>query len=232
MTFVLTWLIGRLPIGWLQLQHNRTRLLSAVGGVTFANVLIFMQLGFMGALFESSVKAHRSWNADIVIASSDFRSIRELNPLPRARMFQALAVDGVAEAECLYVAPKTWTDPETGDTTTFRVTGVRPDAHAFKDERIQSQLHLREGDVGLVDEGSRQFNPHISENIARDGVHQVEIAGRRLELRGCFIRAPRSTRTEPWSYRIRPFSACCRSFSRVRQASFWFDATLARMSSE
>lgn len=187
MTSLLTWLIGRLPIGWLQLQHNRTRLLSAVGGVTFANVLIFMQLGFMGALFESSVKAHRSWNADIVIASSDFRSIRELNPLPRARMFQALSVPGVASAECLYVAPKTWTDPATGDTTTFRVTGVRPEAQAFVDERIQSQLHrLTEADVALVDEGARQFNPTIAQDIASQGKHRVEIAGHTIDLRGMF----------------------------------------------
>lgn len=187
MTTLLTWLLGRLPIGWLQLQHNRTRLLSAVGGVTFANVLIFMQLGFMGALFESSVKAHRSWNADIVIASSDFRSIRELNPLPRARMFQALSVPGVASAECLYVAPKTWTDPATGDTTTFRVTGVRPEAQAFVDERIQSQLHrLTEADVALVDEGSRQFNPTIAQDIVSQGKHRVEIAGHTIDLRGMF----------------------------------------------
>lgn len=187
MTAILTWLIGRLPIGWLQLQHNRTRLLSAVGGVTFANVLIFMQLGFMGALFESSVKAHRSWDADIVIASSDFRSIRELNPLPRARMYQALGVPGVAGAECLYVAPKTWTDPETGDTTTFRVTGVRPEAQVFVDERIQSQLHrLFEADTALVDEGSRAFNPVISANINTHGKHRIEIAGHTVDLRGLF----------------------------------------------
>ena len=167
MTSLLTWLIGRLPIGWLQLQHNRARLLSA--------------------LFDSSVKAHRSWNADIVIASSDFRSIRELNPLPRARMYQALSVAGVETAECLYVGPKTWTDPMTGDTTTFRVTGVRPEAQAFTDPNIQSQLiKLKETDVALVDKGSRQFNPTIGETIERDGVFPVEIAGHKIDLRGLF----------------------------------------------
>ena len=46
MTSLLTKLLGRLPIGWLQLVHNRMRLLSAVAGVAFANILIFMQLGF------------------------------------------------------------------------------------------------------------------------------------------------------------------------------------------
>ena len=55
MTSLLTALLGRLPLGWLQLMRNRTRLVAAVGGVAFANVLIFMQLGFMNALFETGI---------------------------------------------------------------------------------------------------------------------------------------------------------------------------------
>ncbi len=53
MTEALTRLLGRLPIGWLQLIHNRTRLAAALAGVMFANILIFMQLGFLGALIDS-----------------------------------------------------------------------------------------------------------------------------------------------------------------------------------
>ena len=41
---------GRLPIGWLQLSHSRTRLAAALAGVAFANVLVFVQLGIMGSL--------------------------------------------------------------------------------------------------------------------------------------------------------------------------------------
>ncbi len=82
MSQLMGWMWGRLPIGWLQLMHNRTRLIAAVGGVTFANVLIFMQLGFMNALFETSVFSHRSFDADIVVVSSDFRALREASSLP------------------------------------------------------------------------------------------------------------------------------------------------------
>jgi len=51
MTRLLARLLGD-AIGWLQLTHNRSRLAAALAGVTFAN-LIFIQLGFLGALVGS-----------------------------------------------------------------------------------------------------------------------------------------------------------------------------------
>ena len=50
MTALLARLLGRLPIGWLQLTHTRARIAAALAGVAFANVLVFVQLGIMGAL--------------------------------------------------------------------------------------------------------------------------------------------------------------------------------------
>jgi putative ABC transport system permease protein len=52
-------LMGRLPIGWLQLAHNKLRLAAALAGVAFADILILMQLGFLGALTERHEHACR-----------------------------------------------------------------------------------------------------------------------------------------------------------------------------
>ena len=65
MTDALSRLLGRLPIGWLQLIHNRTRLAAALAGVMFANILIFMQLGFLGALVESIEYVHEYQGAPL-----------------------------------------------------------------------------------------------------------------------------------------------------------------------
>lgn len=184
---LLTKLFGRLPIGWMQLQHNKTRLIAAVGGVTFANVLIFMQLGFMNALFETSVLTHRTWQTDIVLASSDFRSLREANPMPRSRMYQALAIDGVSEAVPLYMGTITWTDPTTDDTTNFRVLGVCPDADVFVDPVLQDQVsHLRQADSAIVDRRTRDFSQVVDAALAQKGSYRIEISGRQIELIGTF----------------------------------------------
>ncbi|MBI1347086.1 FtsX-like permease family protein [bacterium] len=187
MTELLTRLLGRLPIGWLQLQHNRPRLLAAVGGVTFANVLIFMQLGFMNALFETSVMTHRTLDADIVLVSRDFRSLREANPVPRSRMYQALAVPAVAEATPVYLATMTWTDPETDDTTNFRVMGVVPYETVFLDESLREQTKVvREPDTALIDNRTRGLSPLIDQGLKERGEYLIESLGRRLTIRGLF----------------------------------------------
>ncbi|MFN5592017.1 MAG: ABC transporter, partial [Aphanizomenon sp.] len=41
----------RIPLGWLQLTHEKSRLLVAVSGIAFADVLMFMQSGFQTALY-------------------------------------------------------------------------------------------------------------------------------------------------------------------------------------
>jgi putative ABC transport system permease protein len=179
----LTKLIGRLPIGWLQLIHNRTRLIAAIGGVTFANVLIFMQLGFMNALFETSVFTHRSLRTDIVLVSSDFRSLREANPLPRSRMYQALSHPEVRDATPVYIGTSMWTDTESGDTTNFRVMGFDPDHTIFTDPKLNNSLRLlKEADSAIVDRRTRDFRKPIETQINEVGRYSIEMANRTIAL--------------------------------------------------
>ncbi|WP_050522136.1 ABC transporter permease DevC [Pseudorhodobacter wandonensis] len=103
MNAVLTWLFGRLPIGWLQLSHSRTRLFAAVAGVAFANLLVFMQLGIMGALNSSTVAPYSLLNADIILSSQEGNTLTDSGNIARAYMFQALGVPGVAAGTPLYI---------------------------------------------------------------------------------------------------------------------------------
>ena len=103
MSRLLTYLFGRLPIGCLQLSHNRGRLLAAVAGVAFANLLVLMQLGILGALNGSTIAPYSMFDADIIISSEDGNTLTDSGNIARARMFQALGVPGVASAVPLYV---------------------------------------------------------------------------------------------------------------------------------
>jgi putative ABC transport system permease protein len=103
MNALLTWLFGRLPIGWLQLSHSRTRLIAAVAGVAFANLLVFMQLGIMGALNSSTVAPYALLNADIILSSQEGNTLTDSGNIARAYMFQALGVPGVAAGTPLFI---------------------------------------------------------------------------------------------------------------------------------
>ena len=71
-------LLGRLPLGWLQLAHNRVRFLAALAGVAFAGILVLMQLGFMGALIASVRLPYEHMNADIVVSAADMNTLEDV----------------------------------------------------------------------------------------------------------------------------------------------------------
>ena len=128
---LLTKLKQRTPLGWLQLRHDRTRLAVAIAGITFADILIFMQLGFMGALFESNVKLHHQIDADIVLLSLQARNLSNLSTFPRRRLFQAMDIPGVQAADALYVGFTDWKHPTTRQKTSMLLVGMDPDRPAF-----------------------------------------------------------------------------------------------------
>ncbi|MEO1763755.1 MAG: ABC transporter, partial [Cyanobacteria bacterium J06629_18] len=57
----------RTPLGWLQLSRHKGRFIVALSGIAFADILMFMQLGFQASLFESNTKLNRAILADIVL---------------------------------------------------------------------------------------------------------------------------------------------------------------------
>lgn len=155
MTTLLTHLFGRLPIGWLQLTHNRTRFFAALAGVGFSNILIFMQLGFLGALVESIALPYRLMDADILIQASDANTLQDGSPLPRQRMFQALATPGVADATALYYNRLEWKQAD-GTIRTLDVFGIDPAARVFRLPQINAALdQLKLSDTALIDRRTR-----------------------------------------------------------------------------
>ena len=58
-------LFGRLPIGWLQLTHHRGRMVAAVAGIAFANMLGFVQLGSASAMGGVAGTSYRPFRAHI-----------------------------------------------------------------------------------------------------------------------------------------------------------------------
>src|SRR3712207_5106891 len=137
MTELLAKLLGRLPIGWLQLVHNKTRLAAAVAGVAFASVLVLMQLGFLGALVASIKLPYDQMNADLLISASDMNTLDDGSPLPRQRMFEALTVEGVKNATPLYYGKVEWKQPD----VTIRdldVFGIDPSAETLRNPAINA----------------------------------------------------------------------------------------------
>jgi putative ABC transport system permease protein len=185
-TALLERLLGRLPIGWLQLTHNRTRLAAAVAGVAFANILIFMQLGFLGALIASIRMPYEQMRADILISASDMNTMADGSPLPRQRMFEALSVPGVATAAPLYYAKLDWKQPD-GTIRGLDVFGIDPAVTTFRTPEINAHLSdLTRLNVALIDRKTRNVPKTVFTAIDVGKSYRFEAKGRTLDVIGTF----------------------------------------------
>ncbi|MBI1245423.1 MAG: FtsX-like permease family protein [Alphaproteobacteria bacterium] len=184
MTALLERLLGRLPLGWLQLIHRPPRFAAALAGVAFANILVFMQLGFLGALIESIALPYRAMEADIVIAASDTNTLADSSPLPRQRMYEALAVPGVASATPLYYAKLDWKQPD-GTIRTLDVFGVDPERPSLSPLRGNAALDtLKRADHALIDNRTRNAPPGLFAAIDAGQPYTFEAKNRTINIAG------------------------------------------------
>lgn len=181
---------GRTPLGWLQLVHHKGRFAMAIAGVAFAVILLFMQLGFMNMLFDTTVMLHKQLNADIVLASTKVRDMTNTGTIPRRRLMQALAVPGVADGEPLYTMLREWIKPAgkaRGERGQMMLMGVRPDFAAFKDPEITAQQgRLTTPATALFDRGSRGDYADFIAAVERGERPQTELGGKTITIEGLF----------------------------------------------
>ena len=60
----------RKPLGWAQLSHRKMRLLVALMGVAFSNILIFTQLGLRAMLFDGVTLVPDHLQGDLFLVSA------------------------------------------------------------------------------------------------------------------------------------------------------------------
>lgn len=185
MSRLLQWLFGRLPIGWLQLTHSRTRFAAALSGVAFANVLVFVQLGIMGSMATSTLKPYEFFQADIMISASDANSMTEGGNVARQWLFQALADPEVTIGTGLYVANVSWASPtKTLSLTTY---GIDPTLPAFLSPSMASKTGtLQLQNAGILDMFSRGLPREEAAAIRPQTPISFEVSGTTLTLYDTF----------------------------------------------
>ncbi|MBD6618467.1 FtsX-like permease family protein [Komarekiella sp. 'clone 1'] len=177
----------RTPLGWLQLSHEKGRLLVALSGIAFADVLMFMQLGFQDALFESNTVLHRSMQADMFVISPQARNLANMSTFTRRRLFQAMDVPGVKSAEAMYVNFIDWKNPQTQQKTTILVMGFNPDQQAFSLADVNRQRDMvKLPDTVLFDRASRGDYKEAIAQIEQGKSVTTEIDRRTVSIGGLF----------------------------------------------
>lgn len=177
----------RTPLGLLQLKHDKLRLLTAIAGITFADMLIFMQLGFADALIKSNTQYPRALQADLVIISTQAKNFGKLRTFSQRRLYQALDIPGVATSNALHIGSVDWRHPETQKKTSMLVIGQNPAQPAFALPEINQQLQaIRLPDTVLFDQASRGDYTNMIAQVKQGDRTTTEIGLRTINIAGLF----------------------------------------------
>jgi putative ABC transport system permease protein len=129
-------------LAWLNLLHEKARSLIAIAGVSFALILILMQLGFFFAVVRTATSIYDELRFDLLVVSPDYLFLGRAGKFPRQRLFQACSLPEVADAHPLYVSTNVWLNTHLGKRRGILVLGINPQDQVFRLPELQDPAYL------------------------------------------------------------------------------------------
>ncbi|MBD0266180.1 MAG: ABC transporter, partial [Tolypothrix sp. Co-bin9] len=180
-----------IPLAWLQLVREKIRLLIALAGIGFAVILMFMQLGFQAALYDSATRLHQSLQADLVLISSRSKSLAFMRTFSWRRLYQTLSFEGVESISPIYVGFKEWKNPYDGSLRVIYIYGFEPISSVFKLPGVEQNLDkLRLDENILFDRASRVEYGSIATEFEEGKPITAELGGKSVNVVGLFTLGP------------------------------------------
>jgi putative ABC transport system permease protein len=174
-----------LRLAWRQLRWEKARLLSAIAGVMFACVLVFMQLGFRAALFDSATALLSAMRADIFLLHPMTLVSFKPETLPRVRASQALALPEVQAAVPVYLAQATWRNPENGTRRAVQLVGFDTESGVMDFQGLAPLIDtLKRADTIAFDMRSRPEFGDVGRLLRERGPFPVQVGNKMMEVAG------------------------------------------------
>ncbi|MCP6759629.1 MAG: ABC transporter permease DevC [Fischerella sp. CENA71] len=184
---MLTKFFRRIPLAWLQLKKEKTRLIVALAGIGFADMLMFVQLGLLDALFDSATKPHQNLQADLVLINPQFQTLFYVKNFSRERLQQTLAYDGVKSVRPLYADIAQWRNSQTRFSRGILVWGIDPANPPFNFPEVNQHLdQLKQLDRVLFDRASRPEYGPIPDLIKQHGSVEAQVNNQNMQVVGLF----------------------------------------------
>ena len=168
-------------------MKEKTRLAVAVAGITFADMLMFIQMGFESALFDAAVQPHRNLQADLVLINPQFQTLFSVKSFSRERLYQALGYEGVQSVSPLYIGTGQWRNPETRQDRAILVWGIDPTTSAFKFPEVKKNLNaIKQLNQVLFDQAGRPEYGAVGDIFKKTGNFPTELNNIAIDVKGVF----------------------------------------------
>jgi len=177
----------RTPLAWRQVTHRPMRLVAAIAGVSFANVLVFFQLGLSGGLYDSQKRPIQRINGELVMVSGRYLYLGEQLNFQRARLSQALGVEGVRAVTPLYLGLTEWLNRDNHQQKQALIFGVTPENPGLRIPEIAREPQLlQRSDSLFFDTRSKKNAGPVVETVKQQGSYETELRGVRAVVTGLF----------------------------------------------
>lgn len=177
----------KLPLAWLQLKREVSRLAVALAGIAFADILMFMQLGFRDSLYYSNVRFHNSLQGEIVLINRQSSALLSMKKISHKRLYQALDLEAVESVNPIYVDYTSWKNPQTGIPRNLLVIGINPQQNVFNFPGLKENLDkIKLPDIVLYDRSSRQEYGPIASQFEQGNDVTAEVRRKLVKVGGLF----------------------------------------------
>lgn len=180
----------KIPLAWLQVSREKIRLLVAMAGIGFADILMFMQLGFQSALFESATRFHQNLTGDLVLLNPQSEALYQMKQFSRRRLYQTLRFEEVQSVAAIYIDSAQWKNPQNSKTNILYVIAANPAQTILNFPDVNQNLdRLKLEDTVLFDIASRpEFGTaQIERDFKKGKVIKTELNRQEIKISGIFV---------------------------------------------
>lgn len=178
----------RTNLALANILNNLSKTVLSLAGIGVAIVLIFMQLGFRGAVEDTAINIYQKLDFDILIRSQDYLHFVDSSRIRRDYLNEIAGMDKIESVNSLKVSMAPWRTAA-GQYKGILLLALDPAESPLSDQKINEQLiHLDGLDAVLVDNKShREFGPRNGRRFTMEDIgREVQIAHQPVRLTGIF----------------------------------------------
>ena len=173
------------------ISFNRARAALSVAGIGVAIILMFMQLGFRGAIENTATTIYSKMDFDLLVRSPNYLHFVLPDQIPRSVIHEIAGQDQIASVTPFHVSMANWKNPYKNQVRGVVVIGVDPTASTFRPEATKVSSHIdRLTNPGfvLIDQKSfPEFGPKNGTRFTSEDVGvSTEVQEKEIRIAGLF----------------------------------------------
>jgi len=181
------------PLSIYNLKEGGWRTVLSISGISIAVTLVFMQLGFLGAVLDTAVLFYNNLKFDLIVRSPNYYHFCDANKFQRSQLSSILNDPAVDSVQPFHVSLGKWNHADSSTQRGILIMGVSLEGETFSSQDSYVDLpDLKKLDrprAILVDKKSRpQFlGAHNRKRFNEEQIGlRVELNQKMCELTGIF----------------------------------------------